>query len=111
MKRFTRYLRSRWIYLPTLAKVFLGASIVLTVVSTVISPVFWWSILDALLITVLVAEVNYLYLRRVFERPAIMFAEKVSRIMLDHDEIIIYQSDGEYRFVGITNNEEEQKCH
>lgn len=87
MKRFTRYLRSRWIYLPTLAKVFLGASIVLTVVSTVISPVFRWSILDALLITVLVAEVNYLYLRRVFERPAIMFAEKVSRIMLDHDEL------------------------
>ncbi|WP_426727135.1 hypothetical protein ACEN2A_01795 [Corynebacterium auriscanis] len=106
MKRFTRYARSRWICLPTWTKVLLAISIVISIALTIEAPPLWWSLVDSILITVLVAEVNYLSLRERFNAPAVEFAEILAPVIADNDEIIIYKAGGEVKFIGITNEEE-----
>ncbi len=110
MKRFTRYARSRWICLPTLAKILFSLSIVLSASAAIINPGMWWGVVESVLIMGLVAEVNYMHLRHRFNQPAVKLAEILGLFITTHDEIIIYKADGEVRFIGITNETEEEEA-
>lgn len=104
-----RYLfRTRWAALNLIQRVGLGFFIVST--TYLFSTIQWGLLLIAWTLNgvVIYADWNYLKGQDRLNAPLIDFAMITAPLIAEHDEVVIYRHDGEYKFLAINHDEEEQ---
>lgn len=102
------WFRTRWAALDLITRAGLVIYLLICTTLTAISPHLLTFYVWALATAYLYAAWVYHKAQDRLNAPLIDFAMITAPLIAEHDEVVIYRHDGEYKFLAINHDEEEQ---